>query len=74
LYVTVPKGTVDQLQAELVSQQPLIAPLKAGERVATLRVSHDGKPLAEYPVIALEDIAAAGFFARTWDSVRLWFR
>jgi D-alanyl-D-alanine carboxypeptidase (penicillin-binding protein 5/6) len=74
LYVTVPKGTVDQLQAELVSQQPLIAPLKAGERVATLRVSHDGKPLAEYPVIALEDIAAAGFFARTRDSVRLWFR
>jgi hypothetical protein len=25
-------------------------------------------------VIALESVAAAGFFARTWDSVRLWFR
>src|SRR6266545_1527829 len=74
LYVTVPKGTADQLQAELVSQQPLIAPLEAGQRVATLRVSHGGKPLAEYPVIALEHVAAAGFFARTWDSVRLWFQ
>src|SRR5713101_1294420 len=74
LYVTVPKGTADKLQAELVSQQPLIAPLKAGQRVATLRVSHDGKPLAEYPVIALQSVAGAGFFARTWDSVRLWFR
>jgi len=37
-------------------------------------VSHDGKPLAEYPVVALESVAVAGFFARTWDSVRLWFR
>src|SRR6267142_1490043 len=74
LYVTVPKGTADKLQAELVSQQPLIAPVEAGQRVATLRVSHEGKPLAEYAVIALESVAAAGFFARTWDSVRLWFR
>jgi D-alanyl-D-alanine carboxypeptidase (penicillin-binding protein 5/6) len=39
-----------------------------------LRVSHDGKPLAEHSVIALESVAVAGFFARTWDSVRLWFR
>lgn len=74
LYVTVPKGTADKLQAELVSQQPLIAPVGAGQRVATLRVSHEGKPLAEYPVIALESIAAAGFLSRAWDSMRLWFR
>src|SRR5256885_563335 len=74
LYVTVPKGTADALRAELVSQQPLIAPLEAGQRVATLRVSHDGKPLTEYPVVALESVAVAGFFARAWDSVRLWFK
>jgi len=74
LYVTVPRGAAGALQAELVSQQPLIAPLETGERVATLRVSHDGKPLTEYPVVALEGVAVAGFFARAWDSVRLWFK
>ena len=74
LYVTVPKGTAEALRAELVSQQPLIAPVGAGQRVAMLRVSHDGKPLSEHPVIALESVAVAGFFARAWDSVRLWFR
>jgi len=74
LYVTVPKGTADKLQAELVSQQPLIAPVEAGQRVATLRVSHEGRPLAEYPVVALESVAAAGFLSRAWDSMRLWFR
>jgi len=39
-----------------------------------LRVSHAGKPLTEYPVIALESVAVAGFFARAWDSIRLWFK
>jgi len=74
LYVTVPKGAADALQAELVSQQPLIAPVEAGQRVAMLRVSHAGNPLTEYPVIALESVAVAGFFARAWDSIRLWFK
>jgi len=74
LYVTVPKGTADSLQAELVSEQPLIAPLAAGQRVATLRVAHEGKPFADYPVVALESVAGAGFLRRTWDGIALWFR
>ena len=74
LYVTVPRGTADKLQAVLVSEQPLIAPLQTGQRVATLRISHEGKPLGEYPVVALESVAVAGFFRRAWDGVRLWFR
>jgi serine-type D-Ala-D-Ala carboxypeptidase (penicillin-binding protein 5/6) len=74
LYVTVPKGTGDRLQALLVSEQPLVAPLDAGRRVATLRVVHEGKPFGEYPVVALESVAAAGFFRRTWDGIALWFK
>ncbi len=74
LYATVPKGTADKLQAELVSQQPLLAPLAAGQRVATLRVSHEGRPLGEYPVVALENVAVAGIFRRAWDSMTLWFK
>ena len=45
LYVTVPKGESGRLKAELVSQQPLIAPLAQGQRVGTLRVAFDGRPL-----------------------------
>jgi D-alanyl-D-alanine carboxypeptidase (penicillin-binding protein 5/6) len=74
LYVTVPRGSADKLQAQLVSQQPLIAPLATGQRVATLRVSHEGKPLGEYPVVALQNVELAGLLSRTWDSMRLWFR
>jgi D-alanyl-D-alanine carboxypeptidase (penicillin-binding protein 5/6) len=74
LYVTVPKGTAEKLQADLVSEQPLVAPLAAGQRVATLRVAHEGKPFGEYPVVALESVAVAGFFRRAWDGIALWFK
>jgi serine-type D-Ala-D-Ala carboxypeptidase (penicillin-binding protein 5/6) len=74
LFVTVPKGEADKLKAELVSQQPLVAPLAKGQRVGVLRVTHDGKPFGEYPLIALEPVAQAGFFGRTWDTLRLWLK
>jgi len=74
LAVTVPKGSADRVKAELVSQQPLLAPVSAGQRVGTLRVSLDNKPLREYPAIALETVGVAGLFGRAWDTMRLWFR
>jgi len=37
-------------------------------------VTHDGKPFGEVPLITLEPVAAAGFFGRTWDTLRLWLK
>jgi D-alanyl-D-alanine carboxypeptidase (penicillin-binding protein 5/6) len=53
---------------------PLIAPVAGGARIGNLRVTLDGKPLGEYPVVALETVEAAGFFGRAWDTLRLWFK
>ena len=74
LFVTVPKGEADKLKAELVSQQPLVAPLSKGQRIGVLRVTHDGKAFGEYPLVTLEPVAAAGFFGRSWDTLRLWLK
>ena len=74
LVVTVPKGQGEKLKAELLSQSPLVAPVAAGTRVGNLRVTLDGKPLGEYPVVALEEVPAAGIFGRAWDTLRLWLR
>jgi len=74
LFVTVPKGKADKLKAELVSQQPLVAPLAKGQRIGVLRVTHDGKAFGEYPLITLEPVAAAGLFGRSWDTLRLWLK
>jgi D-alanyl-D-alanine carboxypeptidase (penicillin-binding protein 5/6) len=72
--VTVPKGQADRIKAELVAPQPLFAPVAEGQRIGLLRVSFDGKPHGEYPVVALEAAGAAGIFGRAWDTLRLWFK
>lgn len=73
-YVSVPRGLGDQLKAELVSMQPLVAPVSVGQKVGTVKVTLQGKLLGEYPAMALENVPVAGFFGRAWDSMRLWFR
>jgi D-alanyl-D-alanine carboxypeptidase (penicillin-binding protein 5/6) len=73
-YVSVPRGQADQLKADLVSIQPLVAPISIGQKVGTVKVALQGKPLGEYPVVALENVAIAGIFGRTWDGMRLWFK
>jgi serine-type D-Ala-D-Ala carboxypeptidase (penicillin-binding protein 5/6) len=74
LILTVPKGETEKLRAELVSQQPLVAPVAQGQRVGVLRVTHEGKPVGEYPLLALSTVAPAGFFGRAWDTLRLWLK
>jgi D-alanyl-D-alanine carboxypeptidase (penicillin-binding protein 5/6) len=74
LVVTVPKGQGEKLKAELLSHTPLVAPVAAGARVGNLRVTLEGKALGEYPVVALEEVPAAGFIMRAWDTLRLWLR
>ncbi|MEO8039777.1 MAG: D-alanyl-D-alanine carboxypeptidase family protein [Betaproteobacteria bacterium] len=73
LALSVARGTGDHLKAKMESMQPLIAPIAPGQRVGTLRVTLDDKPVAEYPVVALEAIGVANMFGRVWDTVRLWF-
>ena len=71
--LAIPRGRADQLKVELISQQPLMAPVQAGQRVGTLRVTLAGEPYGEYPAYALKTVPVAGFVGRLIDSVRLWF-
>jgi D-alanyl-D-alanine carboxypeptidase (penicillin-binding protein 5/6) len=73
LTLAVPKGYAPRLKSELVSQQPLLAPVSAGQVVGTLKVSLDGKPFGEYPVVALDAVPVGNIFGRAIDTVRLWF-
>lgn len=74
IYLTVPKGAASRLKATLDSRQPLIAPISAEQQVGVMKVTLDSKPVAELPVVALADVAQAGFFKRGWDAIRLWFK
>ncbi|HZF21873.1 MAG TPA: D-alanyl-D-alanine carboxypeptidase family protein [Burkholderiales bacterium] len=70
-YVTIPKGFGDRLKARLESMQPLIAPIRSGDRVGTLRLTFDGQPFGERTVVALQTVGIANLFVRGWHSLRL---
>jgi D-alanyl-D-alanine carboxypeptidase (penicillin-binding protein 5/6) len=74
LYFTLPKGQGEKLKATLESQQPLIAPVRAGQRVGTMRITLEDKPLTDIPVVAIEGVELGGVFARGWDAIRLFFQ
>ncbi len=75
--LSLPKGVASQperLKLEVVSQQPLRAPVRQGDRVATLKLTVDGQPWGEQPLVALADVPLAGFFGRLWDNLKLKFQ
>ncbi len=71
--MVVPKGYGPRIKSELQSQQPLIAPVAQGQVVGTMKVSIDGKPYGDFPVVAIDGVPVAGFFGRAIDTIRLWF-
>ena len=54
--------------------EPLIAPFRQGQPVATLKIKQGEQALTEVPLVALEAVEEAGFFGRAWDAVRLWVK
>jgi D-alanyl-D-alanine carboxypeptidase (penicillin-binding protein 5/6) len=75
LFVTVPKGEGDKLKTTLERTDPLVAPLTAGQRVGTIKISTAaGNKISEVPLVVLEPVALAGFFGRVWDGLRLWIK
>jgi D-alanyl-D-alanine carboxypeptidase (penicillin-binding protein 5/6) len=73
-YLTLPKGKADKLKLTLETQEPLVAPVQSAQRVGVVKVALDGKQVAEFPLIALEEVPVANLFGRAWDTVRLWFK
>jgi len=73
-YMTLPKGRADRLSVAMTATEPLTAPVTKGQRVGTLKVSFESKPIAEFPLVALQDVPLGSFFGRVWDTMRLWFK
>lgn len=72
--VTVPSGSAGKVTTQVVRQEPLMAPIAKGQQVGTLKVLVAEQVAAEIPIFALEAVEEGGFFARTWDAIRLWIR
>lgn len=70
--VTLPRGERRNIEQVVSLNEPLSAPIKRGDEVGRVSLSLDGKEIYEGPVVALQDVAEAGFFARLWDRILMW--
>jgi D-alanyl-D-alanine carboxypeptidase (penicillin-binding protein 5/6) len=74
LHLALPRGQAEKLKARVESMQPLLAPIRAGQPIGTLKVTLDGRPYREIPVVALDNVPVAGILGRGWDALRMLFR
>ncbi|MBP6626373.1 MAG: D-alanyl-D-alanine carboxypeptidase [Arenimonas sp.] len=73
LRVTLPRGRYAELKPSMDVPKNLLAPITKGQEIGTLRLSLDGKVVAERPLVALAEVAEGGFFKRMNDDFWLWW-
>lgn len=73
LYVTIPRGAHARLQADLTVPEQPVAPITAGQRLGSLKLSFNGEAFAEYPLVALREIAPGSWWQQAVDMVRMRF-
>ncbi|EMK3508275.1 D-alanyl-D-alanine carboxypeptidase [Vibrio parahaemolyticus] len=70
VYLTLPKGDVNKLKAEVEYNGGLLAPIAQDQVVGTLLYKVDGKVVKETELVALEPVEEGGIFKRIMD----WFK
>ena len=73
LYITVRRGTYDELESTLDIPVIIEAPVAAGQPVAELKIRFGEEELLSTPLRALDDSPVGSVWQRARDSVSLWF-
>jgi len=73
VYVTIPRGHYEDLQAELQVARVIEAPVTQGQQFGELRLKFDDETIHRAPLVALGDAEEAGLFSRLGDGVYLFF-
>lgn len=74
LLVSTPRGKYEHLKASMDLPKSLVAPIAKGQRLGTVKVMFDGKPVAQAPLVALEAVEEGGFFKRLWHELLMWWQ
>ena len=73
LYVTVPRGRYDEIDAKMEIATRLVAPVRAGEQQGVLRLVLGEELAVERPLLALDDVEEGNLWRKVSDHVRLMF-
>ncbi|MEG3768603.1 D-alanyl-D-alanine carboxypeptidase family protein [Alteromonas sp. 14N.309.X.WAT.G.H12] len=69
--ITIPRGQAGKLEANFELDKKLEAPLAKGQVVGTLYLQLEGEDVAQYPLVALQEVNEGGFFDRIVDYLML---
>jgi len=73
LYVTIPRGSYEQLEAQVDLPPQLVAPVDRATRLGTVRVNLNSELLAEANLFSLTPVDEGTLWQVTKDSILLWF-
>ncbi len=73
LYITIPRGRYDKLDASMQIDSQIIAPVAKGSSHGTVDISLEGNGIVERPLIALQSIEEGSLLQRLFDEISLFF-
>ena len=73
LLVSMPRGKYAQLKPTMDVPKTLVAPIAKGKALGQVKVTLDGKVVAQAPLVAIDGVAEAGFFKRLWHELLMWW-
>src|SRR5690554_221764 len=73
LTLTAVRGQARQMEARLVLNKNLVAPVSKGQQLGTIEIVHNDQVLRSIPAVALHEIEKGGIFKLVWDSIALFF-
>ncbi len=74
LLVSTPRGKYDRLKATMELPKALVAPIAQGQKLGTVKVTLDGKLVAQAPLVAVAAVEEGGFFKRLWHELLMWWQ
>ncbi len=74
LLVSTPRGKYDHLKATMDLPKSLVAPIAKGQKLGMVKVTLDGKLVAQSPLLALNSVEQGGFFKRLWHELLMWWQ
>ncbi len=71
--VTIPRGARDDLKATMTIDKIIKGGVSEGQSLGELIVTLNDESIVTLPIVALENVAEAGFFGRMIDAIKLFF-
>lgn len=71
LYITVPQGEYENLNAQVNFDKHILAPINIGDQQGVLTVKLEDEVILEQPLVALDEVEQGGIWSRFTDYVSL---